>query len=133
MKIDRLTMRAAAKHRTPLVKTIRVTIGTEFERFALRMEALIDRKEAIQRVTKLRDIAKEVLRSAALPPQPEAFAQCSFEFETPAVRSDEFGDCFSWQPFGEGLELEFPGFGTGKDGWLDVEVPLSGRRAIHSC
>jgi hypothetical protein len=59
--------RRERKHRTPVVRTIRVTVGSESASFRLQTERLAERKAAVSAMAKMRDEAKSILALGQAP------------------------------------------------------------------
>jgi hypothetical protein len=82
------------KPRTPIVRTIRINIDKKSTEFKLKKEHLIDRKEAIRQMKKMRDQANAFLSANQTPDQstPDiAFPQKNNETQSSKV-FDLFGE-----------------------------------------
>jgi hypothetical protein len=59
--------RRERKHRTPVVRTITVTVGSQSASFRLETERLVERKAALSAMAKMRDQAKSILALGQAP------------------------------------------------------------------
>jgi hypothetical protein len=110
--------RIGQKHRGPLVKTIKLILGDELQLFRLDKESLMERKEAMQRVKALREMAKSFL---VIDPKPALSPSVAFSF--PDQGLEDIDDPMEWDDFQEidnELPAPFPRYGT------------SGKPAVHS-
>lgn len=88
--------RSSSTRRPVILRTIRVKVGTHLQIFSLETEKLVDRKNAIEQVTKLANLAKAIVQTTA-----------SLSVPTPAVRQNE--SAYDESPFA------LPEFGRSAD------------------
>jgi hypothetical protein len=81
------------KHRTPIVRTIRIRIDANSTEFKLKKEHLIDRKGAIRQMKKMRDQARAVLSANQNPDQ--SMSDIAFPQKNDETHSSNAFDVFA--------------------------------------